>query len=433
MKKICLFLPTNRECANAIGLMIKEAKYAVDNFNVLVHVLILDTSSGDEYKSNLDAVKQYDHVNKVSVSYFDDERQKSFIRNVINDAKQHDVMARLLAIMLPEGCSYGACTNRGFLISTAFGCDSIHRRDSDSRLQRVNGEYIFPIYQELRSLSQNAHDVSGNVDYVTLLPEQEQMPVSLVGGAFIGAMSVDVQEMQSINSDVYETIVSLDVPDSYSEAQRKEFVEKSFKGNGIKRFNGDRSSLCSVDPYAVDMCNVSFYKVHQKIPLPPAKSTIASDYFLIHMINSSKLPGVEHNRHIDNYHTPERKTDDGFFDYQIRLVKYYVSLNYFGFIFSRLDELGLELLDHDYQVNSEVVLAVIEESLKLDQETAKKTLNIIIKEYAKLGGRYEKLSCMISARFSELLSEAKADMEDFRFLTGVWSSLINSSKKQVSI
>ncbi|MGX1633651.1 DUF6271 family protein, partial [Streptomyces albidoflavus] len=52
--------------------------------------------------------------------------------------------------MLPGGLSYGACTNRAFLIAAALGCESVHRRDSDSRYQTLAGHgfYWFRLRKE---------------------------------------------------------------------------------------------------------------------------------------------------------------------------------------------------------------------------------------------------------------------------------------------
>lgn len=62
----------------------------------------------------------------------------------------------MLDLMLPAGVSYGACTNRAFLIAAALGCDSVHRRDSDSTYQTLNGETVFPVHHELASLGKTA-------------------------------------------------------------------------------------------------------------------------------------------------------------------------------------------------------------------------------------------------------------------------------------
>ena len=73
--------------------------------------------------------------------------------------------------MLPAALSYGACTNRAFLIAVALGCESVHRRDSDSRYQVVNGQPVFPIHHELMSLGKRAADAAHSVSETALAPE----------------------------------------------------------------------------------------------------------------------------------------------------------------------------------------------------------------------------------------------------------------------
>ncbi|WP_405358815.1 DUF6271 family protein [Kitasatospora sp. NBC_00085] len=63
-------------------------------------------------------------------------------------------------------------------------------------------------------------------------------------------------------------------------------------------------------------------------PLLPSIETIGSDYALLHAMVHARLPGVVHSRHIVNYYTPERRIGAGFIAYQMRFVKFLLSMLY---------------------------------------------------------------------------------------------------------
>ncbi|MQS39990.1 DUF6271 family protein, partial [Streptomyces katsurahamanus] len=103
------------------------------------------------------------------VHHFDEAEQRTFLREVI---ARSGVAApeRVLDLMLPSRVSYGACTNRAFLIAEALGCASVHRRDSDSRYQYLDGEPVFPFHHELMALGRRAAEVAGLVSRSRLDP-----------------------------------------------------------------------------------------------------------------------------------------------------------------------------------------------------------------------------------------------------------------------
>ncbi|PNQ53628.1 hypothetical protein C1141_20265, partial [Vibrio agarivorans] len=257
--------------------------------------------------------------------YFNEDEQIKLISGIIKKARLEEP-ERALRLMNPDDVSYGACTNRAFLISSILGCDVLLRRDSDSRYQEYNNEYVFPIKSELTALGLKAKDVISYVNHCTLSSEQEVMPISLAGGSFIGEMSVDISELKELSPSAYYNVVSLWAPDNTTDIEKRNLVDISFTGGGTTPFSGDEIFLGSADPMRIDMCNVGFYKVHQYVPLPPGKVTTGSDYFLLHLIKSSTLPGISHNRHIENFYTPVRKTESGFIKSQYRFAKFLISM-----------------------------------------------------------------------------------------------------------
>jgi hypothetical protein len=363
----------------------------------------------------------------VVVVHLDEPAQEEFLRRVAGRAGVADP-ERVLGLMLPAKLSYGACTNRAFLIAAALGCESVHRRDSDSRYQQFGGEPVYPIGHELSTLGRRASEVTGEVTEVRLDAGRAARPVSMVGSSFVGEQSVDIGEIFDLDPGVYADIVSLWAPLEWSEVEKKDLVEESFKGAGTEVFAGDVSALGDVDPMRVDMCNISFYDVHERVPLPPATDTIGSDYFLIHVVHDAALPGVLHNRHIVNFHTPERKADAGFFAYQLRLTKFFLSMHYFNFIYDRMAAAGESMLDDHDRIRPEVIVAFTRESAVLPVGDNRWRLDSLDKSYRALGGRYAAFAGQLAGRRETLLAEARQDIEDFALLTEIWRPLIEAAK-----
>lgn len=427
MRRICLTLPTNRACAPAIEALADEAAWAAGHGGAEVHAVVLDSSGPDAFARHAALLADRPATPQVTLHHLDEAAQRDFLRRVIHRA---DVAKPELTLdlMLPAAVSYGACTNRAFLVAAALGCSSVHRRDSDSRYQTLDGEPLHPVHHELRSLGRPAADAARQVDETALDPRLARRQVAMVGASFVGELSVDIAEILDLDPGVYHEVVGLWAPEDTPEDAKRQLVAESFRGAGTQAFTRDHALLTVVDPMRVDMCNISFHGVHERVPLPPATDTIGSDYFLIHLVHDARLPGVLHNRHIVNFHTPERKTDHGFADYQLRFVKFLLSMRYFHHIYGRMAEAGESLLDAHGQVRPAAVAAYARESMLLDRGENVRRLERLDRAYRRLGGRYAAFADRLAPRRERLLDEAQQDIGDFALLTEDWAALVHASR-----
>ncbi|MFF2198304.1 DUF6271 family protein [Streptomyces sp. NPDC058157] len=431
MHRICLTLPTNRACAATIEALGREAAHAARHFGVEVHLLVLDSADRPSFDRHARAVHAAGCAPGVVPHHLDEDGQRAFLRGAIDRAGLAGP-DRVLGLMLPSAVSYGACTNRAFLIAAALGCRSVHRRDSDSRYQELDGEPVFPIAQELAFLGRKTADVTASVTEVTTDPlaaGRADRPVAMVGASFVGVPSVDLTDLQLRAPDVHREVVGLWAPAAWSPQERDRLVEESFKGAGTEPFIRDRTVLGPVDPMRVDMCNIAFHhEVHERVPLPPATDTIGSDYFLFHLLYHAGLPGVLHNRHIVNFHTDERKTGAGFTAYQTRYAKFLLSMLHFRFLHARMAQEGASLLDDDGRLRTEAVSALVRESTALDDTENVHRLDTLTRSYRTLGGAYAQTAGHLRRRAPRLLAEARADMEDFARLVDAWPALVDAAR-----
>jgi hypothetical protein len=432
MRRICLALPTNRACAPAISASHEEAVHAARHFGVEVHLLILDSSEASDRRRHAAVVGALPAAPGVVVHHLDESEQRDFLQRVIGRSGT-DKPGLLLDLMLPAALSYGACTNRAFLLAAALGCESVHRRDSDSRYQVAPGPdgtagTVFPIHHELLSLGRRAAEAAAAVTGTDLDPRHMDKTVSMVGSSFIGEMSVDIAEMHRIDPGIYYEVVGLWAPFDWPAERKREFADDSFRGAGAEPFTADRSTLTLVDPMRVDMCNIAFHGVHEAVPLMPATDTIGSDYFLIHLVHDATLPGVLHNRNIVNHYTGERRTDPGFMAYQMRFAKFFLSMLYLNFVYDRMEQAGSSLLDEQHRVRVGAVVDLLWESSRLDPAENVQRLDVIDRTYRQLGGRYAEFADRLAERRERLIDEARRDVEEYALLTEVWPALIEAAR-----
>lgn len=425
MDKICLTLPTNRACAATIALVGAEAAFAARHFDVEVHLLVLDSADEPVFAEHAVATDALRGTPNVVVWHLDEAAQRNFLRRAIDRAgsAKPDLM---LDLMLPGELSYGACTNRAFLLAAALGCVSVHRRDSDIHYQTHDGAPLFPIHHELRAIGKRAADAAAFVSESSL--DGGDRPVVLVGGSFVGELSVDIGDIARRDPEAYHDIVSLWAPAEWSDERKRALVAESFTGAGTRTFTHDHALLTVVDPMRVDMCNIAFHRVHEDIPLPPATDTIGSDYFLFHVVHSAALPGVLHNRDIVNFYTPERRTDDGFVAYHFRLVKFFLSMRYLNVIYARMAEAGPALIDDRHHVRADVIAGFVRDSTDLDLDENVRRLAALDGAYRRLGDRYASFADVLLARAERLLDEARRDMADFALLIESWDRLVGASR-----
>lgn len=406
--------------------MAAEAAYAAGHFDVEVHFLILDSTDGDVFAGHARAVSAARGTPNVVISHLDETAQRAFLRQVI-DRSGVGRPELMLDFMLPAESSYGACTNRAFLLARALGCDTVLRRDSDFRYQTLDGSPVFPIHHELASLGKRAAEAASGVTETILDPAHADQPVVMAGSSFVGAMSVDISEIYELDPEVYYDVVSLWAPGDWPEEEKRKLVDVSFRAPDDP-FTHDRSTLTIVDPMNVDMHNIGFYQVYEQIPLLPATNTIGSDYFLIHVVYDAKLPAVQHNRNIWNYHTPERKTVSGFAAYQLRFTKFFLSMLYLHFIYRRMGAAGATMLDDRHRVRPSTIIEFVRESTALDRTENVERLNSLDRAYRKLGGKYAAFADSLLPRRQQLLDEARQDIENFALLIESWERLIDASR-----
>ena len=76
MRRICLTVPTNRECTATLAEVVAEAAYAAQHFDVEVHLLVLDSSA--DFAAHARVLSRVPNV-----WHLDESAQREFLHRVI--------------------------------------------------------------------------------------------------------------------------------------------------------------------------------------------------------------------------------------------------------------------------------------------------------------------------------------------------------------
>ncbi len=430
MQRVCLALPTMRACPGTVVDLAEEAAYAVATFGVEVHLLVLDTTEAAEFAKNADAVASLTPTPGVFVHHLGNAQQREFLLGVAERSGAADPEL-LLDLMLPQGVAYGSCVNRLFLAAAALGCTSAHLRNDDFDFQVVDGRKMFPIHHELLSIGKPAGEAVAGVSLSKLDPADADKPVMLVSGSFIGELNVDIGEIQELNPAVYRDLVRLWTPPVWSDEDRDAMVDVSFKGAGSEPFGADDSVLGVPDIWDVYMCNIALdHRAYEVLPLLPSIQTIGSDYALLHALVHARLPGVVHKRHIVNYYTPERRIGAGFISYQMRFVKFLLSMLYLYPVYGGMIDLGRGMLDEQNGLMVEPILDLVRGTVGWDRAGNEHCLDVVDRSYRALGGKYTELADVVAGQRQQLLDEAQEDAERWAVLVEAWAGMVAAARAE---
>ncbi|WP_327674316.1 DUF6271 family protein [Kitasatospora sp. NBC_00458] len=433
MQRVCLALPTMRSCPGTIVDLAEEAAYAVENFGVEVHILILDSTDRTDapgFAKNADAVASLAPAPGVFVHHLGEAQQRVFLRRAAERSGAPDPEL-LLDLMLPQDVAYGSCVNRVFLGAAALHCTSAHLRNDDADFQVLGGQKVFPIHHELLSIGKPAGEAVAGVTRSELDPADADKPVMLVSGSFTGELNVDIGEIRELDPDVYRDVVRLWTPPVWPDEDRDAMVDVSFKGTGTEPFTADDSVLGVPDIWDVFMCNVALdHRAYEVLPLLPSLRTLGCDYVLLHALVHSRMPGVVHNRHIVNYYTPERRTGDGFVSYQMGFVKLLLSMLYLYPVYGGMIDLGRGLLDERHGLKIEPIIELARASVDWDRAGNEHCLDVLDRSYRKLGGKYADLADAVAGRREQLLDEAREDAERWVVLMEAWAGMAAAARAE---
>ena len=417
--KHCLTIPTNRECAIFLQKYCEECKYAKNNMNLDIGFLIVDTNEESVSKRHKDILKKYS--DDIDIYYMDNKDQMKFLEFLVSKEQEKE-RQKLLEILNPSRCSYGAAANKTFLYATALGADFIHRRDSDTMPQEVRGKKIYPIESENEFLGKKYCSILNCEKINSVYPE-----VLLCGSNYVGEWATDLKELYEYDKDIFYKYCNLGVRNNTSLKHLKEVLDKRYINEEAKKFTKDEFEL-TFDKLA-EVGNHSILDIFKYIPIIPACDATSTDYLYHNILAKMKIPMVYHNRHVIHQHEKFRDSESSFYTYQMKIFKHrgmYIIINKF------LDELAYDKL-FSYQekltINTEYYIAQYE---KVINEKYDVEINKVFDEIESIVSsvqipKYQNVVKLFHKQREQLINDIYQDLDDYKFLLQMWSKLITNA------
>lgn len=414
-------IPTNRVCIESAVSYLKEIKYLQEKYAEEFLFLVLGDGVDDIEKENLNSFEEWNQKSDLKIHYVPRATQCQWLEKVVaNSGVKYK--EKLFDILHPKSGTicYGAVLNKSFLIGESLKVESIHRRDSDTKLMEEYENY-YPAENEIKYLGKQYKDI----------PELHsclEKEIFFVGGNYSGAWAGDFSALYNRNPHLLYRHVALNFPGRPMEEIR-ELVEKRY-GNVNKTEKQNGLGVRLVMDRMIELGNCAFHKVLRMYPVSPACETMATDYFIHDLMFCLNLPNVYHSSRVLHYHTEERKNDEWFFSYHLRSARYKVYNRFMGRFFSSLKKWSEA--KPNVMPGSEVLGGIMEgeleawdykvEGREILEELGKIFLDSGLDDFVKLSG-------MINNNIDGLLNYCVEGIKDFILLLNCWKSLAASARE----
>lgn len=284
MNKHMYVIPSHRKIPSKnIEEYFCEVEYIKNNSNDELYLVFFEDRDDCINLNEIRRIKNKYSNNKVF--YVNRESTKKVL-DYIKEQLDLNILDIYESLYPKNKVNYGNIFNRIFIFAVLFGCDYIHRRDSDVRIDANKENKIYPSYIEYKFLGKSINNKK----------------VFIVGGGYKGKYNLDIDSF--IEDNNYDILKKLFLCMSIPENHLDDIINEEFLGNNEK-FKNDQFDI---DSKAYPECgNISLYDLHKYFPSSPQNYILGSDYFFLDISIHGKLSVTYHNRAVIHKHTVERK------------------------------------------------------------------------------------------------------------------------------
>lgn len=289
------WLPTNRLIEKSLSSYCEEIEYCQKKYNVSIPVYILDSGDNIIEKRNKETIdKAKELFNDIKINHITFNTQKAILGKILNT---DNLSVNWINYFMNTKTNYGAVMNRIYLLATAFGYDVIHRRDSDTVLQK---NCPYPLELELK--------------YIANKTSNGKSQVRIVGSGYIDEWNLDIKDLIKGDDNKFNIFLDcLNIP----KEQQKEYIATTY-ADCKKTFKSDIVLVNKKTPEAGNFC---VYELFKQFPCMPANNTLGTDYFTFKVAKALGWDIVFHERRVKHEYHDERKSEEKKHNYFKSLIK----------------------------------------------------------------------------------------------------------------
>jgi hypothetical protein len=421
-------IPTTRLCAATIENLEHDFSQGTDSEGT--SFLLLDQCDGGEAKVHHETlVRLAQRHPQVAFYHVLASEVDARVHQVVKDNSGFDA-PQLERCFLAE-YSYGMAANRISLVAAALGASSVHRRDSDVRLQFIEGAPLRPYEVERtfigRSVGQlkeelNRPSVRGRFVELDLSTYNDSEPIQLVGGAYKGDWPIDYADLADNHLELLHDLIHQGRP-TESRAYVEAMVRQKLLLGTRERYERDELRLPVRD--MIEVGNYSLFEIFKQVPVPPVVRTSGIDYFYHSLLEALRLPLIYHNRRVLHEYSSERKPGAWSFDYYAGLAMFRASACYYRKLYADMSANRSRYYARGV-FNTERLASELMDLAQLPlREQQRSVLSDMCETFERTGlAKYRALASGLRDVSTRLIDKTAADIESHAALTRHWRSLI---------
>ncbi len=317
-----LFVPTNRLCEGAVHAYAREAQALEETGRSFAFALI-ESNEASHVTRHTELVRALRDRLDIPVIHFDLARQEAVLATAVEEAMVDDATASWArATLLPSRPSYGAGPTKAALLACLLGANNLHRRDSDTVPQNINGSPLYPAELEVRVLGRRVHEADSVV--VGTEPAEREKTVLCTATDYQGAPALDRGAFARLSVDLLIRHEELDHPDANPSDIRAR-VDRKYVHRDQTGYSSDYLVIDDTGRGEMGACAIA--NLFAILPEMPLTETLGTDYFVRNLSFRMGLPVVYHSRrilHLESHDRDPRNNVDGFFQYSIREARFKV-------------------------------------------------------------------------------------------------------------
>lgn len=405
-------IPSNRDIKKTLTSYIREVKFAYSKFQERFPLIIIETNSGDT------ASKNQETINNLKVKYpdiwlihFTISNQKKLFQDVFSDKFNY-----LQEHFMDDSKDYGKAMNKIFLIAALFGVDMIHRRDSDTfLLEDFDSSYEnkFPIEMEIKYLGREICEI-----YETSSYRKEKFTV--VGSNYYGEWNMAIKDFARKDFNLVYKLYELL---GFDKSSIKEICDEAFQFE--PPLPGKKLELTIIDSVNnnanPDCGNMAMYNLYNYYPMLDARSTLASDYFVMDLATAMDKPSLHHNRLVFHEYNQDRFKYQNTLDYWESVLKF---CDYFN-IYNEIYDGNLVNGSTTYNQVAQIVAKFSKKNKAHRRERMFKIVNEILLDFDE---NYTSVGTELLSRIPKLVDELNVEYDRHSRMIKDWPEIMNKCR-----
>lgn len=300
-----LYMPTNRPCESALEHALTECAELTLRTEVDHLFVLIEHCDDYPYVTQHSAVLEPFHRRGVTpVLHLTSAVWQDILGGILDAADMSGIdRQRSVSLLSPSVAAYSAGPNKAFLIASALGIDTVHRRDSDHMPDIREGRPAYPGVLEAEAIGRRLSAVQPIVDADAVPSSQAEAEILFVGSSMYGDPPHDRRALLALGEDLVLGLESLSSPG----ANPEELM------NDVRNYFVEEPQIHYQDDfYELDLTGrtelgVSCLKrIFLEIPEMPIVETLGCDYFQKNLLYQLNRPVLFHSRKMHHQYDSER-------------------------------------------------------------------------------------------------------------------------------